>query len=128
MHAATDDHALYALSVHFGLDGAERGRQAEALEGLVAALDGDVVIVGGDLNATPDMRAPTRIAALLRDVWVEVGTGDGATFPAFAPAARIDYVFVADGPEITGAAVGGDGASEASDHLPVCVDLVNAMV
>ncbi len=126
--AATDDHTLCALSVHFGLDGAERGRQAAALEELVAALDGDVVVAGGDLNATPDMRAPTRIAAKLSDAWAEAGAGDGATFPAFEPAARIDYVFVADGPAITGVVVGGDGASEASDHLPVAVDLAIAKV
>ena len=50
------------------------------------------------------------------------------TFPASAPVARIDYVFVADGPEITGVVVGGDGASEASDHLPVSVDLAIAKV
>ncbi len=126
VRAATDDHAMCALSVHFGLDGAERGRQAVVLEELVAALDGDVVVAGGDLNATPEMRAPARIAAKLSDAWAESGTGDGATFPAFAPTARIDYVFVADGPEITGVVVGGDGASEASDHLPVAVDLVVA--
>jgi endonuclease/exonuclease/phosphatase family metal-dependent hydrolase len=126
--AVADDHTLCALSVHFGVGGAERGRQAVALEGLVASLEGDVVIVGGDLNATPDMRAPTRLAAHLSDAWAEVGAGDGATFPAFAPAARIDYVFVADGPQITGAVVGGAGASEASDHLPVAVDLVIARV
>lgn len=124
--AATNDHTLCAASVHFGLEGAERGRQASTLEGLVAALDGDMVVAGGDLNATPDMRVPRRIAAKLSDAWEEVGTGDGATFPAFAPAARIDYVFVADGPKVTGALVGGDGASEASDHLPVAVDLAVA--
>lgn len=126
--AASDDHTLLAVSTHFGLDGAERGRQAIALEELVAALDGDVVIAGGDLNATPDMRAPTRMAAGLSDAWAEVGTGEGATFPALEPTARIDYVFVAYGPQITGAVVGGDGASEASDHLPVAVDLVIAKV
>ena len=126
VRAATNDHTLRALSVHFGLDGQERGRQAVALEELVGMLDGDVVVVGGDLNATPEMRAPTRIAAKLSDAWGEAGTGDGATFPAFAPAARIDYVFVADGPAITGAVVGGDGAAEASDHLPIVVDLLVA--
>lgn len=124
VRAATDEHTLCALSVHFGLDGAERGRQAGALQRLVAALDGDVVVAGGDLNATPDMQGPTRVAAELSDAWAEAGTGDGATFPASAPAVRIDYVFVADGPDITRAVVGGDGASEASDHLPVAIDLV----
>lgn len=122
-HAATDDHTLCALSVHFGLDGSERGRQAAALVELVAALDSDVLVAGGDLNATPDMRAPARIAAKLCDAWAEMGTGDGATFPAFAPAARIDYVFVGEGTEIARAAVGGRGASAASDHLPVAVDV-----
>lgn len=124
VHAATNDHTLYALSTHLGLDGAERGRQALELERLVAALDEDMVVVGGDMNATPDLRASGRIATRLSDAWLSVGTGDGATFPASAPVARIDYVFVSDGLEIMGAMVGGDGASEASDHLPLAVDLV----
>ena len=117
---------MCALSIHFGLDGAERGRQAVALGRLVATLNADVVIAGGDLNATPDMRAPARIAAVLSDAWAVMGTGDGATFPASAPAARIDHVFVSDGLEITGAMVGGNGAPAASDHLPLAVDLVIA--
>ncbi|MGZ8571607.1 MAG: endonuclease/exonuclease/phosphatase family protein, partial [Actinomycetota bacterium] len=115
--------AIWAVSVHFGLGGAERAGQAESLTEMVATLSGGVVIVGGDLNATPDMRATARIAAVLRDTWSHAGDGEGPTFPAFAPAARIDYVFLGSAGTIIGAGVGAEGASEASDHLPVAVDL-----
>jgi endonuclease/exonuclease/phosphatase family metal-dependent hydrolase len=115
--------AIWAVSVHFGLAGAERAAQAASLVDLVASLDGGLVIVGGDLNATPDLRAIARIAATLRDAWSLVGDGEGPTFPASAPAARIDYVFVGGAGTIVSATVGAEGASEASDHLPVVVDL-----
>jgi endonuclease/exonuclease/phosphatase family metal-dependent hydrolase len=116
------DHAVWALSVHLGLDGAERGRQAESLVRLLESLDAPVV-VGGDLNATPDMRSTARLSMALRDAWSVRGQGEGPTFPAFAPVARIDYVFVRGAGEVVSVAVGGDGASEASDHLPVTVRL-----
>jgi endonuclease/exonuclease/phosphatase family metal-dependent hydrolase len=122
---ASGDRSLWALSVHFGLDGAERARQAESLTRLVAPLDATVV-VGGDLNATPDKGSIARVAAVLRDAWSVRGRGDGPTFPASRPTARIDYVFVGGGGEILDVAVGADGvpeASEASDHLPVAVRL-----
>jgi endonuclease/exonuclease/phosphatase (EEP) superfamily protein YafD len=90
---------------------------------LARRLDGGSVVVGGDLNATPDMRAVVRIAGDLRDAWSHAGRGEGATFPAFAPAARIDYVFVGHPGTIVRATVGAEGSSEASDHLPVVVDL-----
>jgi endonuclease/exonuclease/phosphatase family metal-dependent hydrolase len=115
--------AIWAVSVHFGLGGAERAIQAVALTDLVATLHGGRVIVGGDLNATPDMRVTTRIAAALREAWPDAGNGEGSTFPAVAPSARIDYVFVGNQDAVVRAAVGAEGASEASDHLPVTVDL-----
>jgi endonuclease/exonuclease/phosphatase family metal-dependent hydrolase len=121
--ATAGGDAIWAVSVHFGLAGAERAGQAASLIDLVEALDGGLVIVGGDLNATPDLRAIARIAATLRDAWSLVGDGDGSTFPASAPAARIDYVFVGGAWKIVSATVGAEGASEASDHLPVVVDL-----
>ena len=117
---------LWALSVHLGLGGDERGRQVEALLALIASLDGAMVLVGGDLNATPDMRAPSRLAESLRDAWAEVGEGDGETFPALAPIARIDYIFVGSGLRVRAAHVGSGGAHRVSDHLPVSVDLALA--
>jgi endonuclease/exonuclease/phosphatase family metal-dependent hydrolase len=121
--AAVGADAFWVVSVHFGLGGAERAGQAASLVDLLGTLDSGSVIVGGDLNATPDMGATARIAATLHDAWSHAGHGEGSTFPAFAPAARIDYVFVGGDGTIDRAAVGAEGASEASDHLPVVVDL-----
>lgn len=121
--AICGDHAVWALSAHFGLVGAERGRQAESLVRLVGTLNGGLVIAGGDLNAMPEMAAVAHVASALRDSWSLVGEGDGSTFPAIAPTARIDYVFVGEGGEVVSAAVGAERASEASDHLPVTVDV-----
>ncbi len=117
---------IWAISIHLGLGGAERARQASRVTGLVAEVVAGVdelVIVGGDLNATPDMPATARISGALRDAWDQAGDGQGWTFPASAPMARIDYVFVGDGGSIVAARVGAEGASRASDHLPVAVDV-----
>ncbi len=111
------------ISIHLGLDGDERGRQTDDLVRLVAAFGDAPLVVGGDLNVTPDHRAPSRIASVLRDGWIEAGGGDGATFPARAPSARIDYVFVGGPVAIRTIKTGGVAAAVASDHLPVIVDL-----
>jgi endonuclease/exonuclease/phosphatase family metal-dependent hydrolase len=113
---------LWALSVHLGLDGRERARQAEALIATIAPLEDAPVIVGGDLNATPDMRAPVRVAAALRDAWVEAGEGVGATFPATAPSARIDYLFVSEELEVRSVGLG-SAEEPASDHVPVIAEV-----
>jgi len=117
------DDDVRAVSTHFGLGGAERASQADSLLALAAPSAGEAVIVGGDLNATPDMRAVRRISATLTDVWPGAGHGPGPTFPAVAPAARIDYVFVGGQLQVIHARVATDDASNASDHLPVSVDL-----
>jgi endonuclease/exonuclease/phosphatase family metal-dependent hydrolase len=120
--ATTGRDTIRAVSTHFGLGGPERAAQAGSLLEVAAASDGAAVVVGGDLNATPDARAVRRIAEVLRDAWPDAGHGEGPTFPAVAPAARIDYVFVGDGVRVMHARVA-IGASNASDHLPVAVDL-----
>lgn len=114
---------IWAISIHLGLGGAERARQASRVTELVAELVDGLVIVGGDLNATPEMRATARIAGALRDAWDQAGEGEGWTFPASAPTARIDYVFVGEGGSVIAARVGAEGAGRASDHLPVAVDV-----
>ena len=121
--ATTGVDVVRTVSTHFGLGGAERAAQAASLVDLAAAPDGGAVIVGGDLNATPDMRAIRRISSALRDAWTDVGHGPGPTFPAVAPAARIDYIFVGGRVEVLHARVAADSASSASDHLPLAADL-----
>jgi len=101
----------------------ERGEQAEALLRLVTGFGRAPAVVGCDLNATPEMRVPARIAAGLSDAWAAAGRGAGSTFPASRPEKRIDYVFVSGPLEIGNASVGGEGSAGASDHLPVCVDV-----
>ena len=98
---------------------AERLAQVEAIRGRLATVDESVVLLG-DLNATP---AAPEIGALtegLADAWATAGVGDGFTYDAATPHARIDYVL--SSPDVvarTAAVV----ATDASDHLPVVVDL-----
>ena len=120
--ASADGEVVRAVSTHFGLGGSERSSQADRLVAL-ATPAGGAVIVGGDLNATSDTRAVRRISAALTDAWSDADHGQGPTFPAIAPAARIDYVFVGGPVEVMDARVVTTDASNASDHLPVAVDL-----
>lgn len=119
--AHPDGPDLWAVSVHLGLDGPERGRHARALIGLVETLERrGPVVVGGDLNAPSHARAVATIADRLPDV--TAGRG-GATFPASAPTARIDHLFASVALRVVSQATGAVGAATASDHLPVTADL-----
>jgi endonuclease/exonuclease/phosphatase family metal-dependent hydrolase len=77
------------------------------------------VLVGGDLNSTPDseVQAATR-AAGLRDAWLECGRADGLTYPAAAPTKRIDYLYLTGSASCASALV---LETRASDHRPVLV-------
>ncbi len=97
----------------------ERLAQVEAIRGRLAAVDESVVLLG-DLNATPASPEIGAITEELADAWATAGEGDGFTYDAATPHARIDYVL--SSPDIvarTAAVV----ATDASDHLPVAVDL-----
>jgi endonuclease/exonuclease/phosphatase family metal-dependent hydrolase len=113
--------SVWALSFHLGLRPAERTAHTELLLALAGGLAEAPVVLGGDLNASPDERAPARIAERYADAWVAAGEGDGATFPARAPAARIDYLFAGPGLRVTATRVAEEPA--ASDHRPVVADL-----
>jgi endonuclease/exonuclease/phosphatase family metal-dependent hydrolase len=68
-----------------------RLKQVSAVRGPVTAT-AHPVIVGGDLNATPDS-APLGVArGFLRDAWTDAGAGPAATSPARRPRKRIDYL------------------------------------
>ncbi|MGW1680051.1 endonuclease/exonuclease/phosphatase family protein [Saccharopolyspora sp. NPDC002376] len=97
----------------------ERSAQVEAINTIVAESDLPTVLVG-DLNATPD--APEIAAATkhLDDTWPIAGQGDGFTHDAQTPHVRIDYVLASPGIDARSAEV---ITSDASDHLPVSVDI-----
>ena len=77
------------------------------------------IVLAGDFNARPDSETYRRLSMTFADAWTEVGQGDGFTIPSEGPRARIDYVWLR-GIKATRAEV---LRSNASDHLPVIVDI-----
>lgn len=118
---------IWALSVHLGLVDDERRRHAMELTDLAASLRGPLLI-GGDLNETPDRLAARWIGERYFDAW-PLGAGPeettgGDTFPAGAPTARIDYLFCSAGFRVERAVVlDGPDVRLGSDHRPLVVDL-----
>jgi endonuclease/exonuclease/phosphatase family metal-dependent hydrolase len=98
----------------------ERLAQVAAIRSIVAEARESVVLVG-DLNATPDSPEIGAITEDLADAWAQAGEGDGFTYDAASPHARIDYVLTSSDVVARTAAV---VTSDASDHLPVVADLV----
>ena len=111
---------MWTISIHLGLSPVERASHVRELTELCTALPPAPIVVGGDLNASPGEPAPAWLAARFRDAWTTVGVGDGATFPSWSPAARIDYVFATRDLASESAFV---GRSLASDHLPLAVEI-----
>jgi endonuclease/exonuclease/phosphatase family metal-dependent hydrolase len=109
-------------SVHLGLSGRERGQHAGHLTDLLAGVPHPLVL-GGDLNEGPEGEAASWIAGRYWDVFSEASEGEPVeTFPAHAPRARIDYIFVSDGVTVERCWIG-PVAGATSDHLPVFADL-----
>jgi endonuclease/exonuclease/phosphatase family metal-dependent hydrolase len=97
----------------------ERLAQVGTIREVLATVNESVVLLG-DLNATPNTPEITGLTDVLVDAWVTAGVGDGFTFDAATPHARIDYVMSSDNVVARTAAV---LTSDASDHLPVVADL-----
>lgn len=97
----------------------ERLAQVDVIRSVLARTRESVVVLG-DLNATPDTPEIAAITEDLADAWVEAGEGDGYTYDAATPHARIDYVLTSTDVVARAAAV---VSTDASDHLPVVVDL-----
>ncbi|MBA8823840.1 endonuclease/exonuclease/phosphatase family metal-dependent hydrolase [Saccharopolyspora lacisalsi] len=103
-------------STHLQHDNAaERAAQTEAVADLVGSAT-EPVILAGDLNARPGSPEMEPIRFSFTDTFAVAGTGDGATYPATDPSARIDYVVTNDHVRTRSAEV---LRSPASDHLPV---------
>ena len=113
-------------SVHLGLTAREREAHAHELGHLLAGLP--LPILAGDLNETSTGAAWSALTGgALTDAYVRVPAGGERTYPAVAPAKRIDAVLV--GAEIGVRACGvplvrEDLLARATDHRPVLADLV----
>jgi endonuclease/exonuclease/phosphatase family metal-dependent hydrolase len=112
---------MTAAALHLGLSPGERREHARAIADRVRSFRQPVVL-GGDLNEGPGEPASAWLADRLWDAFAVAGEGEGRTFPADDPQARIDYLFVTDGVGVAAAQVVA-GADAASDHLPLLVDL-----
>ena len=115
-----DPGTLWVVNTHLSHDSVEdRAAQSRVVRSLVDDAMGAAVIAG-DLNADND--AP-ELAALndLRDAWTESGRGHGRTHPAHRPNKRLDHVLCSAGVVASAAQV---MTSDASDHLPLIVDLL----
>jgi endonuclease/exonuclease/phosphatase family metal-dependent hydrolase len=114
---------LTVVSAHLGLVPVERSAHAAELADFAAVAEGPVAI-GVDLNEGPEGPAARWMAARLFDAFAQAGEGRGRTFPAAAPSARIDFVFVSGGVDVQRAWVGTTAiTARASDHLPVAANL-----
>jgi endonuclease/exonuclease/phosphatase family metal-dependent hydrolase len=114
---------LVAMSAHLGLVPGERRQHAREITDQLVGMDGNLVL-GVDLNEGPEGPAYRWIAERLYDAFPGAGEGAGATFPATAPSARIDFLFVGEGARILRSRVqAGPAARDASDHLPVTAEI-----
>jgi endonuclease/exonuclease/phosphatase family metal-dependent hydrolase len=116
---------VYVLNTHLDASGEDtyRRQEAAALLRIAGGLRdaGARVLVGGDLNATPESAVIAEVrAAGWSDAWAACGSGAGLTYPAREPVKRIDYLFLPAGAGCDSAAVVG---GEVSDHRGVLVVL-----
>lgn len=109
----------------FRLHNAHLGVSAQDRELQVAAILGEAdkalpYALVGDFNAAPAAPELAPLFERLGDAWKLAGDGDGSTFPAAAPTARIDYVLVSAELSVSGAHV---PTELASDHRPLVAEL-----
>ncbi len=101
-------------------DANERLEQVAAIEELMGEPDESVVLLG-DLNAVPSSPEIRELVDDLVDTWEAAGVGDGHTYPAEDPNARIDYVLTSGDVITRSAAV---VSTDASDHLPAKAEVL----
>jgi len=124
---AVGEQPLIVIGAHLGFHRTERLAQAAALRELAAAEDPCAVplVLMGDFNASPEaaeIQLLSSPAGGLVDAHLLAGSGDGYTFPAYAPRVRIDYVLVSPG-LAAGVIAARTVEADGSDHLPVVADL-----
>ena len=117
-----DGVPLRIYNAHLGVSAEDRRLQVAAILDEVGAASPPHVLFG-DLNARPSAPELAPLFERLRDAWTVAGDGDGFTFPASEPKARIDYVLVSPHFEVRHVSV---PALPGSDHLPLVGELALA--
>ena len=121
---AMPDGRLHVINTHLDASRADSTRLQEIEE--VLALAGAVrraggrVLLGGDLNSTPESETQHRVRdAGWKDAWAVCdGAGDGFSYPDDVPRKRIDYLYLGPDERCRGAQV---IETHASDHRPLLV-------
>jgi endonuclease/exonuclease/phosphatase family metal-dependent hydrolase len=106
-------------NAHLSVSAQDRRLQIDAL---LAEADNAAVphALLGDFNARPTAAELAPLFERFHDAWTVAGNGNGFTFPATNPTARIDYVLVAPELRVTNARV---PVLAGSDHLPLVAEL-----
>lgn len=117
---------LTFINTHIDASGDDRYRRQEiktiiAMAKAATSAPNARVMVGGDLNSTPESAVQVELRASgLDDAWMRCGTGAGLSYPADSAVKRIDYLYLTPGVECTHAEV---LVTQASDHRPVLFTL-----
>ena len=116
---------IEVVNTHIDASGDDRWRRQEIVTVLANAdSGGGVVLLGGDLNSTPESAVQEAVRARgWRDAWLTCGgsPGGGLTYPADSGIKRIDYLYFRGRTRCTRAAV---PVTQASDHRPLVVDVL----
>jgi endonuclease/exonuclease/phosphatase family metal-dependent hydrolase len=117
------DGARFRLhNAHLGVSAQDRELQVAAILAEVDKATAPYALLG-DFNAPQTAPEFAPLFERLRDAWTLAGEGDGFTFPATDPTARIDYVLV---PAQVGVSAARVPAELASDHRPLVAELTLA--
>jgi endonuclease/exonuclease/phosphatase family metal-dependent hydrolase len=106
-------------NAHLGVSAQDRELQVQTILAEADKATAAHAVVG-DFNARPTAPELAPLFERFRDAWTVAGEGDGYTFPAAAPTARIDYVLVSPELGITAVRI---PEVMASDHRPLVAEL-----
>lgn len=103
------------LNTHLGLNQRERKNQLQIIQDFISKLVGHVILAG-DMNTEPP-----ELSILGRGRYLKAAVPDGLpSFPSYRPQFALDHVFVSKYWQVLAAST---PSTEASDHLPVLVEL-----
>jgi endonuclease/exonuclease/phosphatase family metal-dependent hydrolase len=127
----TDAGPVHFVNTHLGLTARERSRQLEELlsnRWLDDLPNREPVIIAGDLNAGPKSPLMERLTRTFHCVQSEAENHlPQKTFASVLPLRRIDHILTSRHFQVAGATVPRNHfTAVASDHLPVCADLILA--